>query len=79
AVIGGEAITPTGLANIAAIDPKSLPEIAPCRIGACVAGTGKFICICLNYSDHSAETGATVPPDDCGCCFHEDDRLGRHG
>ncbi|MGR4844860.1 fumarylacetoacetate hydrolase family protein [Rhizobium sp. LARHSG275] len=59
--IGGEAITPAGLAKIAAIDPKSLPEIAPGRIGACVAGTGKFICIGLNYSDHAAETGATVP------------------
>ncbi|MBY3171784.1 fumarylacetoacetate hydrolase family protein [Rhizobium laguerreae] len=61
--IGGEAIGPTGLAKIAAIDPKSLPEIAPGRIGACVAGTGKFICIGLNYSDHAAETGATVPPE----------------
>ncbi|RWO05454.1 MAG: FAA hydrolase family protein, partial [Mesorhizobium sp.] len=30
---------------------------------ACVAGTGKFICIGLNYSDHAAETGATVPPE----------------
>ncbi|MBY5566536.1 fumarylacetoacetate hydrolase family protein [Rhizobium leguminosarum] len=61
--IGGEAISPAGLAKIAAIDPKSLPEIAPGRIGACVAGTGKFICIGLNYSDHAAETGATVPPE----------------
>ncbi|MEH7849061.1 fumarylacetoacetate hydrolase family protein [Rhizobium laguerreae] len=61
--IGGEAIGPTGLAKIAAIDPNSLPEIAPGRIGACVAGTGKFICIGLNYSDHAAETGATVPPE----------------
>ncbi|AXA40576.1 fumarylacetoacetate hydrolase family protein [Rhizobium leguminosarum] len=61
--IGGEAITPAGLAKIAAIDPTSLPEIAPGRIGACVAGTGKFICIGLNYSDHAAETGATVPPE----------------
>ncbi|MBB3463801.1 fumarylacetoacetate hydrolase family protein [Rhizobium sp. BK377] len=61
--IGGETITPAGLAKIAALDPKSLPELAPSRIGACVAGTGKFICIGLNYSDHAAETGATVPPE----------------
>ncbi|PDS79396.1 fumarylacetoacetate hydrolase family protein [Rhizobium sp. L43] len=61
--IGGEAITPAGLAKIAAIDPKSLPELAPGRIGACVVGTGKFICIGLNFSDHAAETGATVPPE----------------
>ncbi|EJC68736.1 fumarylacetoacetate hydrolase family protein [Rhizobium sp. 1AS11] len=61
--IGGEAIGPAGLAKIATIDPKSLPELVPGRIGACVAGTGKFICIGLNYSDHAAETGATVPPE----------------
>ncbi|UTS91322.1 fumarylacetoacetate hydrolase family protein [Rhizobium anhuiense] len=61
--IGGEAITPAGLAKIGAIDPRSLPELSPGRIGACVAGTGKFICIGLNYSDHAAETGATVPPE----------------
>ncbi len=58
--IGGAAISPEGLKKIAAIDPESLPEIAPGRIGACVSGTGKFICIGLNYSDHAAETGATV-------------------
>ena len=33
------------------------------RIGACVAGVGKFICIGLNYSDHAAETGKDVPPE----------------
>ncbi|MGF0539030.1 fumarylacetoacetate hydrolase family protein [Agrobacterium sp. ES01] len=61
--IGGTAISPEGLAKIAALDPKSLPELTEDRIGACVAGTGKFICIGLNYSDHAAETGATVPPE----------------
>jgi 2-keto-4-pentenoate hydratase/2-oxohepta-3-ene-1,7-dioic acid hydratase in catechol pathway len=59
--IGGEAIWPEGLAKIHALDPRSLPELAPGRLGACVAGTGKFICIGLNFSDHAAETGATVP------------------
>ncbi|SIQ23072.1 2-keto-4-pentenoate hydratase/2-oxohepta-3-ene-1,7-dioic acid hydratase (catechol pathway) [Rhizobium sp. RU33A] len=61
--ISGDAISPEGLAKIAAIDPTSLPEVAVDRIGACVAGTGKFICIGLNYSDHAAETGAAVPPE----------------
>lgn len=61
--IAGSAISPEGLAKIAAIDLESLPELQPARIGACVAGTGKFICIGLNYSDHAAETGATVPPE----------------
>jgi 2-keto-4-pentenoate hydratase/2-oxohepta-3-ene-1,7-dioic acid hydratase in catechol pathway len=61
--IGGEAISPEGLSKLKALDPKSLPELASGRIGACVAGTGKFICIGLNFSDHAAETGATVPPE----------------
>lgn len=61
--IGGEAISPEGLAKIAALDLTSLPVISTDRIGACVAGTGKFICIGLNFSDHAAETGATVPPE----------------
>src|SRR6201996_1628588 len=60
--IGGEAISPAGLPKLAALDPASLPELSG-RIGACVAGTGKFICIGLNFSDHAAETGATVPPE----------------
>jgi len=62
--IGGLAISPEGLEKIAAIDLSSLPVVdAGTRIGPCVAGTGKFICIGLNYSDHAAETGATVPPE----------------
>jgi 2-keto-4-pentenoate hydratase/2-oxohepta-3-ene-1,7-dioic acid hydratase in catechol pathway len=62
--IGGAAIGPEGLAKIAAIDTTSLPVVpADTRIGPCVAGTGKFICIGLNFSDHAAETGATVPPE----------------
>jgi 2-keto-4-pentenoate hydratase/2-oxohepta-3-ene-1,7-dioic acid hydratase in catechol pathway len=27
-----------------------------------VTGTGKFICIGLNYADHAAESGMAVPP-----------------
>ncbi|NTA11533.1 fumarylacetoacetate hydrolase family protein [Agrobacterium tumefaciens] len=61
--IGAEAISPEGLKKIAAIDLGTLPVISEERIGACVAGTGKFICIGLNFSDHAAETGATVPPE----------------
>ncbi|WP_447747005.1 fumarylacetoacetate hydrolase family protein [Variovorax boronicumulans] len=62
--IAHEVLLPAGLARLAALDPQSLPlvEGSP-RIGACVAGSGKFICIGLNYSDHAAETGATVPPE----------------
>jgi 2-keto-4-pentenoate hydratase/2-oxohepta-3-ene-1,7-dioic acid hydratase in catechol pathway len=62
--IGGAALDPRSLADLARIDPSTLPPVdgSP-RIGPCVTGTGKFICIGLNYSDHAAETGATVPPE----------------
>lgn len=60
--IGGAALDPAALAALAKLDPKSLPAVSgKPRLGACVAGVGKFICIGLNYSDHAAETGATVP------------------
>ena len=46
------------------IDPASLPLVAGTpRFGAAVGGIGKFICIGLNYSDHAAESGMTVPPE----------------
>ena len=61
--IAGETISPAGLAKIAALDVATLPELPSGRVGACVAGTGKFICIGLNFSDHAAETGAAVPPE----------------
>ena len=62
--LSGEALDPARLAELGRIDPQTLPLLpAGQRIGPCVAGTGKFICIGLNYSDHAAETGATVPPE----------------
>lgn len=62
--IAGTALHPASLDMLSKLDPKSLPAVSGSpRIGACVAGTGKFICIGLNYSDHAAETGATVPPE----------------
>ncbi|MEI2687044.1 MAG: fumarylacetoacetate hydrolase family protein [Cypionkella sp.] len=62
--IGGAVLSDQGLAALRAIDAASLPVVAPgTRLGPCVTGTGKFICIGLNYSDHAAETGATVPPE----------------
>ena len=62
--VAGDTLTPEGLERIAGIDPASLPEVsADRRLGPCVGSVGKFICIGLNYSDHAAETGATVPPE----------------
>ncbi|SEB88540.1 fumarylacetoacetate hydrolase family protein [Terriglobus roseus] len=60
--IAGATLLPESLAMIAALDHKALPA-APegTRIGACVGGVGKVICIGLNYADHAAEAGASVP------------------
>lgn len=59
--LGGEVLSDASLSRIAAIDPKTLPEVSPGRIGPCVAGTRKFICVGLNYSDHAKETGKAPP------------------
>lgn len=60
--IGGQTLTPEGLAKIRAVDIGVLPILdARDRIGPCVANVGKFICIGLNYADHAAETGAPIP------------------
>lgn len=62
--IGGAALSDAGLAALRAIDAGALPIVAPgTRLGPCVAGTGKFICIGLNYADHAAESGMKVPPE----------------
>lgn len=62
--IAGAVLSDTGLAMLRAVDPMSLPEVpAATRLGPCVAGTGKFICIGLNYADHAAESGMAVPPE----------------
>lgn len=62
--IDGSVLSPEGVAQMAAIDPESLPLVeGEVRYGPCVGKVGKFICIGLNYSDHAEETGATVPPE----------------
>ncbi|MDP2087113.1 MAG: fumarylacetoacetate hydrolase family protein [Gemmobacter sp.] len=62
--IGGTILSDAGLAMLRGVDAGALPPVpAGARLGPCVTGTGKFICIGLNYSDHAAETGATVPPE----------------
>jgi 2-keto-4-pentenoate hydratase/2-oxohepta-3-ene-1,7-dioic acid hydratase in catechol pathway len=47
-----EALAAGTLSDLDAPDP---------RIGAPVARPGKVVCIGLNYRDHAAETGATIP------------------
>ncbi|MDI9108080.1 ureidoglycolate lyase [Serratia marcescens] len=60
--VGGAALLPASLAKLRALDSATLPLVeGQPRIGACVGGIGKFICIGLNYADHAAETGAAIP------------------
>lgn len=62
--IDGAAISDSALARLALLDTDELP-LAPAdsRLGACINGVGKIICIGLNYSDHAAESGMEVPPE----------------
>ncbi len=61
--IGGDVLSDAGLAALRAVDAGTLPVVTGARFGPCVAGTGKFICIGLNYADHAAESGLSVPPE----------------
>jgi len=62
--LSGTALAPDALAKLGAVDVNSLPKVeGNPRLGPCVAGTGKFICIGLNYADHAAESGMAVPPE----------------
>ncbi|MDP3861781.1 MAG: fumarylacetoacetate hydrolase family protein [Phaeovulum sp.] len=62
--IAGAVLSDSGLAAIRAANPADLPVVsAQTRLGPCVGGTGKFICIGLNYADHAAESGMAVPPE----------------
>ncbi|MBB3769557.1 2-keto-4-pentenoate hydratase/2-oxohepta-3-ene-1,7-dioic acid hydratase in catechol pathway [Angulomicrobium tetraedrale] len=62
--IAGATLDPAALAELSSLDIPSLPLVAEgTRLGPCVAGTGKFVCIGLNFSDHAAESGMEVPPE----------------
>ena len=62
--ICGETLGNQSIDRLRVIDPDTLPVVeGDPRIGPCVGGVGKFLCIGLNYSDHAAETGAVVPPE----------------
>jgi len=60
--IAGPTLGPEGLARIAALDPLSLPKLdSDLRVGPCVGGVGKVLCVGLNYADHAVEAGQPVP------------------
>lgn len=46
------------------LDLAALPSVdGTPRLGACVAGVSKIVCVGLNFSDHAAETGVAIPPE----------------
>ncbi len=60
--INAEALSPAGLAKLAAFDPAALPVVAGTpRIGPCIVRPLNFVCIGLNYADHAAESGMPIP------------------
>lgn len=62
--IAGSVLSDDGLDRIRSVNAGTLPLVtANTRLGPCVAATGKFICIGLNYADHAAESGMAVPPE----------------
>jgi ureidoglycolate lyase len=62
--IDAGALAPENLARLREADPAGLPVVeGNPRLGPCVSGVGKFVCIGLNYADHAAESGLKVPPE----------------
>ena len=60
--IAGETLTARGLEALRVIDPGQLPPLpAATRIGPPVAEVGKMICVGLNFADHAAESGMSIP------------------
>ncbi len=60
--VAGDVLSPASLAKIGESDAEQLPEVdSQVRLGACVAGVGKIMCIGQNYADHVKETGGTIP------------------
>jgi 2,4-diketo-3-deoxy-L-fuconate hydrolase len=60
--IGPETLAPAKLRELAKLDVKRLPLVkGRPRLGACVAGVGKFVAIGLNYADHAKESGLPIP------------------
>ena len=62
--IAGAVLSDEGLDRLRGLDAAALPEVPEgSRLGPCVGGTGKFVCIGLNFADHAAEAGLPVPPE----------------
>jgi len=55
-------LNPEQLHTLSEINPMELPAVeGQPRIGPCLSGVGKFLCIGLNYTDHALESGQPIP------------------
>ncbi|PWU20992.1 MAG: ureidoglycolate lyase [Candidatus Rokuibacteriota bacterium] len=60
--VGPEALRPSTLRRLGKLDPSRLPSVrGRPRLGCPLSGTGKMVCIGLNYTDHAAEVGLPLP------------------
>ena len=60
--ISGSVLNANSINKLKEINVENLPAVEGTpRLGTCVSGFGKFMCIGLNYADHAAETGADIP------------------
>jgi 2,4-didehydro-3-deoxy-L-rhamnonate hydrolase len=60
--LAGESLLPESIEKLRRTDVSRLPKAAgQPRLGPCVGGVGKFVCIGLNYSDHAKEAGMPIP------------------
>ncbi|MEQ8839262.1 MAG: ureidoglycolate lyase, partial [Lacipirellulaceae bacterium] len=48
--LGGETLAPQSLKRLANLNTEDLPLVENARLGPCVAGVGKIICIGKNYA-----------------------------
>ena len=57
-----EHLDPSSLASVAeSLDKLPQVDAEAVRLGPPIARPGKIVCIGLNYADHAAESGATIP------------------
>ena len=60
--ISGSVLNANSINKLKEVNVENLPAVEGTpRLGTCVSGFGKFMCIGLNYADHAAETGADIP------------------
>ena len=60
-------LNPERLHALSEINPMELPAVeGQPRIGPCLSGVGKFLCIGLNYSDHACLLYTSPSPRDRG-------------